>query len=397
MVTRKRARAGSDKSLLGTFRPTRSPYKLGLVLSGGGSRAAYQVGALRALFKHFGSEQPAISAIIGSSIGAVNGLMLSACLKGGTAYALDTLEEVWRERTFRNTFVGTPSQAFIKAVQTAIIQYLAPGPNATDRSIFDPSPLGQRIEQVINQHGGLHPDARDPQLEAVGVMTTVEGATRRPLLFLSTHRELPSERLLGASFEVCYVPNISAKHGMASAALPSILPPVELNTEQGDFRLVDGGISQNVPVDPVARLGVRRVAVVDISGRSWWHDQYNEPHDTRPTWEVPAGLKTFCIRPPDTLVIKPRNRLGGVLQEAVAGSTKKFMAALGPTFPLYSLLKNKFGELIAYEAVSYVALDTDYINGLIELGYNETLQQLRKKATVEFTHTENLEKWAESL
>lgn len=370
---------------------------MGLVLSGGGSRAAYQVGALRALIHYLKWEVPQISAIVGSSVGAINGLVLGACLKNGLGSAVDQLEELWRERTFRNTFSGSPSQAFFRAVQTAVVQYLAPGPNPTSRAVFDPSPLQRRIDQVIAAHGGLHPDSRDPKLESVAVMTTVEGSTRRPLLFVSTHREVPEDLLQGASFEICYSPELSAKHGFASAALPSILPPVELDYRDGTVRLVDGGISQNVPVDPIARLGVRRVIVIDISGRSWWHDLYGEPYDTRPTWEVPAGLKTFCVRPPDTLVLKCQKPLGPLLKEAVSRSTRKFIAALGPTWPLFSLLKSKLGEEVAYEAVTYVALDPDYLHALIERGYSETMATLRQKGHLEFHREYDVQRWAERL
>ncbi|MEZ4753654.1 MAG: patatin-like phospholipase family protein [Bdellovibrionota bacterium] len=91
-------------------------------------------------------------------------------------------------------------------------------------------------------------------------MTTKEGIEeRKPLLFLSSHTDFEEDLLKGASFEVYRVDELHAVHGFASAALPSVLPPVEIDTDQGMIRLVDGGISQNVPVDPCVRLGASRV------------------------------------------------------------------------------------------------------------------------------------------
>jgi hypothetical protein len=217
-------------------------------------------------------------------------------------------------------------------------------------------------------------------------MTTVEGKKRHPLLFVSSHKKIPDEIMEGATFDICYVDELYAKHGFASAALPAVLPPVELDTEHGTVRLVDGGISQNVPVDPAARLGADRVVVVDISGRDWWLDRFNEALDTRPTWEVPAEEKTFCVRPPDTFVVRCQRPLGDLLKHAVSGKTSKFIAAVGPTWPIYTLLKKKFGEDVAYETLSYVALDPDYISALIERGYNETLSLLRNRPEPEFEH-----------
>ncbi len=370
---------------------------IGLVLSGGGSRAAYQVGALRALLAHLEGEDP-ISVLIGSSIGAVNSIIIGACLKNGIRTAIDELDLMWRERTFANTFAGSPSTAFFRAIKMAAVQYLAPGPNATENAIFDPTPLRERVDEVIKRHGGLRPENRLSSLEAVAVMTAVEGQSRKPLLFLSAKKRMDQQTMSGASFEVAYVEDLTAKHGLASAALPSVLPPVELNMEDGTVvRLVDGGIAQNVPVDPAVRLGAEKVIVVDVSGRDWWLNRYGEAHDKRPDWEIPAEFKTFCVRPPLTFVSRCQKPLGPLLKETVAKSTKKFIQALGATWPVYTLLKSKMGEEVALEAMTYVALHPDYTSALIERGYNETMSLLRTKEKMEFVRVEDYDKWMESL
>jgi predicted acylesterase/phospholipase RssA len=371
--------------------------RIGLVLSGGGSRAAYQVGALRALVPYLSQKNNKLTTVVGSSIGAVNGLIFASGLKNGSSDSVSQMEALWRERTFRNTFAGSPSRAFIRAIRLVIHQYSAPGPKATNLAIFDPSPLMTRVDDVIKQNGGLHPNDRDPNLDAVAVMTTIEAAERKPMLFVSAHSRVKEETLSGASFEVCYVDTLSAKHGFASAALPSVLPPVELDTEIGKMRLVDGGISQNVPVDPAVRLGAEKVIVIDISGRNWWLDLYGESHDTRPTWEIPAAFKTFCLRPPETFVARNPSSLGKILKAAVGSSTAKFIKSVGPLWPVFSVLRKKLGEEVAYEVISYVALDHDYLSGLIEAGYNDTVKLLHNKAELEFKRTDSFQKWAEAL
>jgi len=391
---RRRRRDPSKPSFKSSLEGEKPPKKLGLVLSGGGSRAAYQAGALRALIPHIEKSNDHFSIVLGSSIGAINGLILSACLTRGFDEAVNQLEQLWRIRTFRNTFSGTPTQAFMRAIKISIWQYMSPGPKPTSSAIFDPTPLMKQVDEVLLEHGGLSIESRESRLETVGVMTTIEGTERKPLLFLSSRQERDAQYLDGASFEVCQVSTLTAKHGFASAALPSVLPPVELDTDQGVIRLVDGGISQNVPVDPAVRLGAERVIIVDISGRSWWLDHYGEPHDTRPTWEVPAGLKTFCMRPPDTFKIKNQVPLGPILKSAVAGSSRKFIEAVGPTWPVFKLLKSKMGEDLAYEVMSYVALDRDYIIALMELGYSETRKMLTDKLEIDFKKNEDFEELA---
>jgi hypothetical protein len=255
---------------------------------------------------------------------------------------------------------------------------------------LDPEPLRTKLDSVINEHGGLTPEGRSPLLKSVGVMTTIEGVQRKPLLFLSSHHQLNEEELKGASFEMCYVNELTAKHGFASAALPSILPPVELDTDAGRVRLVDGGISQNVPVDPAVRLGAHRIIIVDISGRTWWFDRYGEPHDTRPSWEVPAGEDTFCLRPPQTLTIRNQKALGPLLKQAVGGSRKRFTDACGALWPLFTLVKAKLGEELAYEVMSYVALDPEYLNALMEVGYHDTVALMKRRARHQFLENEDV-------
>lgn len=362
---------------------------LGIVLSGGGVRAAYQAGALKALSQFLENDLNRTSVILGSSIGAINGLVLSACLKHGVRHSIETLEEMWRERNFNNTFSGSRAKAFLRALRIAARQYMDPGPHSSNLAIFDPEPLRTRIDRELFAHGGLTPEARAATLKSIGVMTTLEGATRKPLLFLSSHHQLSPEEMHGSSFDVCYVPELTSKHGFASAALPSLLPPVEIDTGNATVRLIDGGISQNIPVDPAVRLGAHRIIIIDISGRTWWFDRYGEPHDTRPSWEVPADDHTFCLRPPETLTIKNTSALGPFLKQAVGSSRKRFMDACGALWPFFVLVKNKLGEELAYEVMSYVALDEEYLNALLEVGYHDTMALLRTRGSHLFLENED--------
>jgi len=243
-----------------------------------------------------------------------------------------------------------------------------------------------RVDRVIADYGGLSVENRASFLHAVAVMTTVEANTdqkkdREPLLFVTGRTRLTEEEMQGASFKLEYVDSLSARHGFASAALPAVLPPVEIDATHGKVKLVDGGISQNIPVDPAVRLGAKQIVIFDCSGRKWWFDQYKEPHDTRPHWEVPAGIETYCMRPLSTLNLCNKKGFGPILKHAVGNSTGKFIKAVGPVWPIFSLVKNRLGEEAAYEVMTYVALDHEYIQGLIEQGFDETNALLKESET----------------
>lgn len=348
---------------------------IGLVLSGGGSRSAYQVGALKAIFKYLSEHNSKISILVGSSIGAVNSIVLGGCLNRGSEQAIEILESVWRERTYSNTFGGSPTKAFLKAIQVAIFRYSAPGPTQTSLAIFDPTPLQRRVDAILEENkaadGFLGKD-----LQAVAVMATVEGKERKSLLFACAKNKIDDQYLSGASFNVSYVDKLTAAHGLASAALPSVLPPVHLNVESKQVRLVDGGISDNTPVDPALRLGANRIITIDTSGRRWWFDKYQQPYYSRPTWEIPAIEQTFCLCPYEYFHILNNSGMGEVLKQTAARSTRDFIIALGATWPIFKILKHKMGEMLAYEVMSYVALHPGYVEALIELGYKETMEKI---------------------
>ncbi len=365
--------------------------RVGFVLSGGGARGAYQVGALRALYVYDPTLFADLKIILGSSVGAINGLILGACLNTSVDFALEKLSTLWLERTYRNTFLGSPTRSFFTAIQVAVIQYLNPGPSKSDRSIFDPSPLRAAVEHAIAEQGGVRISADASGLDTVGIMTTVEGKTRRPLLFAASRNRI-DEQMAGASFEVRYVNELNSMHAFASAALPSVLPPVSIDTEEGKIRLVDGGISQNIPVDPAVRFGADQIIILDISGREWWFDRYGESRDTRPKWEVPAEALTYCFRPPETLVIKNQQPFGPLLKQAVGKTTGKFIKSLGPIWPIFELLRRKLGEEVAYETVSYAALDPEYLHASLEQGFYETLRLIEEKKKLGAPLMKKLEK-----
>ncbi len=359
-----------DKNIAGS--------NLGIVLSGGGSRAAYQVGALKAIYDHTSVSQEKIKVVVGTSIGAVNSLILSAGLRHPLSHSLNLLEELWIKRTYRNTFSGHMSKTFLRAIQVAMLRYRSPGPVASTVSIFDPTPLKNEVNEAIRALGGLTAGSLPSDLSSVAVMTTMEGVERKALL-LAVCKEVPGEEsLAGANFELLCLDELTASHGFASAALPSVLPAVDLNLEKHEVRLVDGGICDNIPVDPALRLGADAILLLDSSGRRWWFDHYGEPHDTRPDWEILARESSFCVMPSRMFEVVNTSPFGTLLKQAVGKSTKNFIDALGPTWPIFRILKHKMGEELAYEVLSYAALHPEYISALIELGYNETVELLMK-------------------
>jgi predicted RNA-binding protein with RPS1 domain len=135
----------------------------------------------------------------------------------------------------------------------------------------------------------------------------------------------------------------------------------------------------------------REVVIVDISFKSYGVVPIVQFEDSDGKVTVKVGdqvdVYIVTLENDKNQVVLSRERaqqkkvwaLGPILKDAVSRSRKKFIASVGPTWPIYSLLKNKFGEDVAFETMTYVALDPDYVQGLVERGYNETLDLLKAK------------------
>jgi hypothetical protein len=94
------------------------------------------------------------------------------------------------------------------------------------------------------------------------------------------------------------------------------------------------------------------------------------------------------MRPPETLTIKPSTALGPFLKQAVGSNRKRFMDSCGALWPFFAIVKNKLGEDLAYEVLSYIALDSEYLNALLEVGYHDTVAILRQRAHNPFRENE---------
>jgi predicted acylesterase/phospholipase RssA len=349
--------------------------KLGLAFSGGGARAAYQVGCLFALLDILKKREKDISVVVGTSLGALNGLLFASGLKEGVESTLHELAQFWRTRTYQNTFQGSISKAFLRSIKIALLRYRSPGPIASSLSIFDPAPLEKELDSFFDKRGGLTLESLAPQIAALAVMSTIEGKNRKPLLLACS--KIKEIDLTGASFDIYHLDQLKACHGLASAALPSVLPSVNLDLNSNKVQLVDGGISDNHPVDPALRLGADDIILFDASGRRWWFNQQKTPHDKRPTWEIEAKEETFCLNPQSYLDLSNHQALGPLLKESVGKSSRDFVRALGPVWPVFRILKAKMGEDLAYEVISYVALSRDFAEALFELGKKETEEILK--------------------
>jgi NTE family protein len=240
--------------------PPAEPGPLAIVLSGGGARAAYQVGLLRCLARY--RPDLRFEIITGVSAGAINAVYLAAH-PGGLPEAALGLAELWGHLTVEKVF-DTRSLALFSKVTGWSGRLLGGGrPSAGPaRGMVSTRPLGELLERALNTRDGeivgIADNLARERLRAFA-LTTLDYGTGRTITWVQGHQiegwERPHRRSQAAQ--------ITVPHVMASAALPLFFPAIRL----GDSWHGDGGVRLSAPLSPAVHLGATRILVISTRYR----------------------------------------------------------------------------------------------------------------------------------
>ena len=226
---------------------------LGLILSGGGARGAYEVGVLEYIFNEFGDvagKAPRVDLISGTSVGAVNGAFAASMihdLPGGVRH----LVSVWTGLELAHVLGFGLRQA-------AGLYRVLLGGSGEARGVFDPSRLSALVGKNVHWRD-LRRNIRTGRLKALTVSTTHVG-TGQPVIFVDSAPGVGIPKSLGLHALVRRA-KIGQHHVLASAAIPLIFPPVEI----GDEIHCDGGLRLNTPMGPSIHLGMNKLLVIGLS------------------------------------------------------------------------------------------------------------------------------------
>jgi len=228
---------------------------LALVLSGGGARAAYQVGLLRTLAKHFPNLN--IPILTGVSAGAINAAFL-ANHRGSFTEAVEDLTAVWRGLTLDQVF-RIDSWSLMKNVASwgARLAFGGSDPRPSVRGLVDTAPLCTMLQKVFaasdKKLTGIGENLRQGRLKALAITGTNYG-TGQAVTWVQGKNiamwERPYRHSAAAEFAV--------DHIMASAALPLFFPAIEVD----GIWYGDGGIRQSAPLSPALHLGAKRILAI---------------------------------------------------------------------------------------------------------------------------------------
>jgi NTE family protein len=228
----------------------------GLILSGGGARAAYQVGVLAAIAELLppGADNP-FPVIVGTSAGAINAVSLAS---GATDFktAILRLTAFWQSfrshQVMRSDWPGVIRQAS-RFVGHSLLGLGAQVPVA----LINSSPLKDLLNDKL-QLSGIDDAIAQGQLHAVAV-TAFGYESGQAVTFYQGGGVIEPwlrHRRIGIPTQ------ISVEHLLASSAIPLLFAPVKIEQEY----FGDGAVRQSAPISPALHLGASRVLVVGVSG-----------------------------------------------------------------------------------------------------------------------------------
>ncbi len=231
--------------------------RVGLVLSGGGARGAYQAGVLKGIAeicKDAGIAQP-FPIITGVSAGAINAAYLAARCDN-FSNAADDMVKMWStitaDRVFKTDALSA-GRSGLKFLTDATLGAFYRKKFA--RSLLDTSPLAKFLDQQI-PYGRIDQNLKDGHLAALSV-TAMNYSNSTSINFVQTATEVPMWERSRRKSERAW---IGTPHVMASAALPLFFPPVAV----GEDHFGDGCLRNTAPLSPAIHLGAERLLVVSV-------------------------------------------------------------------------------------------------------------------------------------
>ena len=239
---------------------------LALVLTGGGARAAYQVGVLRCLARRL--PQTRFDIITGVSAGAINAIFL-ASRRGPIGGIVDELGDVWSSLHLQEV-IRIDAASLARNVFGWGAKLTSGGVSIPARvhGLVDTAPLRRLLERLFPGDAagriiGLAENLAHCRPKAVAI-TSLDYTTGRTITWVEGCDIPMWERPLRRSVRTAF----TVDHILASAALPIVFPAVQL----GKHWHGDGGIRLSAPLSPALHLGATRLLAVSTHYAKTFHE-----------------------------------------------------------------------------------------------------------------------------